>query len=73
MTARIHLGGIQSNMSVKRQEFFEMYKELCKEYRMYIDIGYEEGSSNGYPIIDDVLETKDLDLHFKEVAEDIEG
>ena len=59
------------SMDAKRKEFWEIYKELCEEYSMYIGIGYDEGSSSGFPMIDNVLETKELDLHFKEVEENV--
>ena len=52
----------------KREEFLEMYKQLCEEYGMYIGVYCGEGSFGEVGVeIEDSASENELTDHFKEI------
>ena len=52
----------------KQKEFLDMYKELCSEYGMYINLACGEGSYGDMRVeIETVLSEDELPRHFKEI------
>ena len=56
-------------MNEKTKEFLEFYRQLCEEYGLLIEVGYSEGSTDGYLGVETILNPNELEDHIKELEE----